>query len=256
MVDFGPTASDYAQHRAGFPAELYHRLESRDIARPGLRALDLGTGTGNLALGLAKRGLHVTGLDLSAKLLAEAARAAAAGHVQLELVEARAEATGLTSGGFDLVTAGQCWHWFDRAAAARETWRLLGSGGTVVIAHLDWLAFGDNLVARTLATVEACGGRWPPDVLALAHEGLYPTWTRDLREAGFTGVETFSFDLDLHYTKESWRGRMRASAAVGGSLEPHRVEAFDRALERELGGDPDRLAVPHRVFAAWARKPS
>ena len=36
-----------------------------------------------------------------------------------------ANRVGLASEAFDIVAAGQCWHWFDRAAAAREALRLL-----------------------------------------------------------------------------------------------------------------------------------
>ena len=46
MVDFGPTAGDYARHRAGFPPELFNRLEAGHWCEPGHRALDLGTGPG------------------------------------------------------------------------------------------------------------------------------------------------------------------------------------------------------------------
>ena len=56
-ADFGKTADDYARHRAGYPDWLFERLMRRGLARPGMRALDLATGTGYLARGLAQRGL-------------------------------------------------------------------------------------------------------------------------------------------------------------------------------------------------------
>jgi 2-polyprenyl-3-methyl-5-hydroxy-6-metoxy-1,4-benzoquinol methylase len=68
-VDFGRTAPDYARHRAGFPEAFFERLLEARIVRPGLRLLDLGTGTGTLARGFAKRGLEVTGLDIAPALL-------------------------------------------------------------------------------------------------------------------------------------------------------------------------------------------
>ena len=77
-VDFGKTAADYATHRAGFPAVLFERLGALGIGLPGQRILDLGTGTGSLARGFARRGAAVTGLDPSAALLAQARRLDAA----------------------------------------------------------------------------------------------------------------------------------------------------------------------------------
>ncbi|MSQ14187.1 MAG: class I SAM-dependent methyltransferase [Dehalococcoidia bacterium] len=54
--------------------------------KPGAEVLDLCCGQGRHAVLLAKRGLRVTGLDLSPELLALARQAAASERVQLELV--------------------------------------------------------------------------------------------------------------------------------------------------------------------------
>ena len=112
-VDFGKTADDYARHRAGFPGSFFQRISDLGIARPGLRALDLGTGTGTVARGLAQLGLSVTGLDPSDDLTAQARALDAAAGVEIDYVTAKAEDTGQPEGHFDLVTAGQCWHWFE-----------------------------------------------------------------------------------------------------------------------------------------------
>jgi SAM-dependent methyltransferase len=52
----------------------YVRALQRVELPPGLEALDLGTGTGNLAAALAARGHRVTGLDFSERSLARARR--------------------------------------------------------------------------------------------------------------------------------------------------------------------------------------
>ncbi|MEA2680480.1 MAG: hypothetical protein QOK03_2202, partial [Candidatus Binataceae bacterium] len=62
-ADFGKTAADYGRHRAGFPDEFFERLGAMEIIRGGIRALDVGTGTGTIARGLVLRGCDVTGLD-------------------------------------------------------------------------------------------------------------------------------------------------------------------------------------------------
>src|SRR6202161_4415014 len=71
-IDFGKTAGDYAKHRAGFPDAFFERLAKIDVITAGKKALDLGTGTGTVARGLATRGLEVTGLDKSIPLMEQA----------------------------------------------------------------------------------------------------------------------------------------------------------------------------------------
>ncbi|MFP6729304.1 MAG: class I SAM-dependent methyltransferase [Alphaproteobacteria bacterium] len=149
-IDFGKTASDYGAHRAGFPEALYDRLAVFGIGKAGQRLLDLGTGTGALGRGFARAGCKVTGLDPSDALIEEAKRLdGEAGVTTTDYVIARAEETGFPDHAFDVVTAGQCWHWFDRPAAASEAARLLKPDGALVIAHFDWIPLPGNLAEAT-----------------------------------------------------------------------------------------------------------
>lgn len=251
--DFGATAADYGRHRAGFPDSLFERLRGFGIGLAGQALVDLGTGTGTLARGFAARGCRVTAIDPSPELMREARRLDAGAGVSVGYREARAEETGLESACADAVSAGQCWHWFDRPAAAREVARVLRPSGALVIAHFDWIPRRGNLVQATEQLIQAHNPKWGFADL----QGLYPAWLRDLGDAGFRELESFSYDVDVPYGAEAWRGRVRASAGVGASLDPERVAAFDRALAALLRERfPDSLlAVPHRVFALVARAP-
>ncbi|WP_260460264.1 hypothetical protein [Streptomyces sp. WAC04114] len=62
----------------------------------------------------------------------------------------------------------------------------------------------------------------------------------------------FSFDLDVPYPPEAWRGRIRA----GAGLPPDEVERFDDALGRMLRGrfPGDVVQVPHRTWAVVATR--
>ena len=247
-ADFGKTASDYGRHRAGFPDEFFDRLAASGILRAGMRALDLGTGTGTIARGLAIRGCEVTGLDRSAPLMEQAAELDRGAGVVVNYVNAAAEETGLPVANFDLVTAGQCWHWFDRPRAATEARRVLKPGGKLVIAHFDWIPLPGNMIEATEKLIEKHNPKWKFG----GGLGIYPNWPRDMAVAGFKNIETFSFDLDATYTHEAWRGRIRASAGVGASLAPQAVAAFDDELRAMLAErwPADPMLVLHRVFAA------
>ncbi len=252
-VDFGRTARDYGRHRAGFPEALFERLARFQVGVPGQRILDLGTGTGSLGRGFARRGCRVTGLDISPEIEAEAARLDAAAGVEIDYLVAPAEDTGLAGESFDVVSAGQCWHWFKRDRAAAEAFRLLVRGGRLVIAYLDWLPLRGNVVAATERLIET----YNPDWRYGGGTGVHPTWLADVAEAGFGEIESFSFDTVVPYSHEAWRGRIRASAGVGASLPDDLVAEFDaeheRLLKERFHDEP--LEVPHRVFAIVGRKP-
>ena len=250
-VDFGRTAQDYARHRQGFPERLFERLSTMDVGLPGQRLLDLGTGTGTLGRGFARRGCIITGLDPAASLMEEARRLDKEAGVSVDYVVGRAEETGLPDGSFDVVSAGQCWHWFDRPRAAREAYRLLRTGGRLVIAHYDWLPLPGTVVEATEQLILRHNPAWRGG----GGTGVYPHWPTDVAVAGFHDVEIFTFDEPAIYSREAWRGRIRASAGIAASLPPEQVEAFDRELADLLAErfPEDPLTTPHRVFALVCR---
>src|SRR5271168_2799705 len=159
-IDFGKTAGDYAKHRAGFPDAFFERLRSMDVIRAGMKALDLGTGTGTVARGLASHGLEVTGLDKSTALMEQAKLLDAEAGVAVRYLERTAEATGFPDRRLDLVTAGQCWHWFKRDEAAREARRVLKPGGHLVICHFDWIVLPGNLADITENLIRSYNPAW------------------------------------------------------------------------------------------------
>jgi SAM-dependent methyltransferase len=124
-VDFGRTATDYAAYRANFPEGFFPRLADMRVGLDGQRVVDFGTGTGTVARGFARRGCVVTGVDPARAMLAEAGRLDVEAGLRVAYRLGRAEDTGLDSGCWDVVAAGQCWHWFDRPRAGEEARRLL-----------------------------------------------------------------------------------------------------------------------------------
>ena len=158
--DFGATAEDYRKHRAGFPDSLFERLGPMGIGRPGQEIVDLGTGTGSLARGFARRGCRVIGIDPDSRLLAQARELDGEAGVEVDYRIGRAEETALAAESIDVVAAGQCWHWFDRAAAAREASRILRPDGRILIAHSNRCSKSDSLQTSWGCTI-ASSRSWP-----------------------------------------------------------------------------------------------
>jgi SAM-dependent methyltransferase len=251
--DFGLTSEDYARHRAGFPDSLFKRLSAYGIGMQNQSLVDLGTGTGSLARGFAARGCKVIGIDPAEEMLKAARNLSEDSGLQVDYRVASAENTNLANASADIVSAGQCWHWFDRIKAAKEALRILKPSGKVLIAHFDWLPLSGNVVRATEELIELHNPDWNMG----GGVGMHPQWLTDLGEAGFQNIETFTYDMDEPYTPRAWQGRIRASAGVGGTLPSAKVEQFDEALGKLLGEHfPEAiLKIPHRVFAVIAHAP-
>jgi SAM-dependent methyltransferase len=248
-TSFGVAASDYGTFRAGFPDSIFDRLAVFGIGVMSQTVVDLGTGTGTLARGFALRGCRVIGVDPDERMLAKARQLDQRMSLNITYVNGRAESTELEDGTADVVTAGQCWHWFDRRRAIAEVLRILKPGGKVAIAHFDWLPLAGSMVEATEELIQQYNPQWHLG----GGLGMYPQWLPELSEAGLRNIETFSYDVDVPYTPEAWRGRIRASAGVA-ALETETVRLFDQDLRALLAArfSASIFAVPHRVFAIVA----
>src|SRR5262245_3577488 len=246
-TNFGAAAEDYAKFRAGFPDSFFDRLAAFGIGPPGKVVVDVGTGTGTLARGFAMRGCKVIGVDPDDRLLNQARQLDAMASVTIDYKLGYAEAIPLADESADVVAAGQCWHWFDGPKSAREFARVIRPDGHVAVAYFSWLPLPGNVVEATERLIMKHNPNWHFG----GGNGVDFSSVPHLYAAGFSGFETFSYDLAVPYSPEAWRGRIRASAGIGASLPPDQVESFDtelaRLLEESFPGDV--LRVLHRVFA-------
>ncbi len=134
---FDRIAKVYDPLNSVMTAGLHHRWRARaaDLARvgPGSRALDVATGTGDLAVELARRGAEVVGVDFSERML-ELARAKAPG---IRFESGNALELPYADGEFDAVTVGfgaRNFDDLDRGLA--ELARVTRPGGRVVVLEI------------------------------------------------------------------------------------------------------------------------
>ena len=134
---FDRIAGVYDRMNSVMTAGMHHRWRERaaDLARvgPGSQALDVGTGTGDLAIELASRGAAVTGLDFAPAMLEVARRKAP------EIAFERGDALALPHGDgeFDAVTVGfGARNFSDLDRGLREMARVTRAGGRVVVLEI------------------------------------------------------------------------------------------------------------------------
>ncbi len=119
------------------------------IGKPGQRILDLGSGTGVLPRHLYAQGVRFTVTDISPEQIAVAKSLAAAGGMDMSFCVCSAEDTGFADGSFDIVTAVQCFRYFDTARAVPEIARVLDRGGRFCRIDMEWLPHEDKVAALT-----------------------------------------------------------------------------------------------------------
>jgi SAM-dependent methyltransferase len=133
----------------------------------GRRVLDVGCGTGRVAVALAEEAHEVVGVDPSDAMLAEA-RARSDGGIVFE--HARAEALPFSDERFDRAVARLVVHLVDRARALPELRRVLAPGGRVVIATFRPEHFERIWLARYFPSLGAIDRARFPDPALLGDE--------------------------------------------------------------------------------------
>jgi SAM-dependent methyltransferase len=133
---------EHFDHAIGSPAErdawnrVFDLVEGR---RQSLDVLDIGTGTGFLALALAARGHAVTGIDLSPRMIERARRHAAARELAIEFQVGDGSSPPFPETTFDLLISRHVFWVLPDKPAVLATWRrLLRPDGCLAILDGDW----------------------------------------------------------------------------------------------------------------------
>lgn len=125
--------SAYDRISAGIADSLEHCV-LRLAPMPGERILDVATGTGWTSRLVARRGAHVTGIDIAADLVAAAQATAAAQSLSIDYHIGDAEALPFDDGAFDAVVSTVGVMFVSRPDdAARELARVVKPGGRLAL---------------------------------------------------------------------------------------------------------------------------
>ncbi|UED83882.1 class I SAM-dependent methyltransferase [Streptomyces profundus] len=239
----GQVAAYYARYRRGYPAEVVDALASAFGLTDRDAVLDLGCGTGQLALPLAARVGSVVGMDPEPDMLrlarAEGARRGV-GNVSWVLGgDNDVPALGALLGGRGLAATviGQALHWMRPApllAALRRVTR--PGGGVAVLANGTPLWLQDDAWSLALRSeLEAYFGR--PLVATCGTAATErERYAEELRGAGFAEVRE---------TSVAYRAPLSFDELVGGVCSalprdrlPTDVDAFAARLRRALPPAP------------------
>lgn len=127
---FGEVAEEYDRIRPDYPEELVDDVLAY-AAVAGVRALEVGAGTGKATLAFAKRGIGITAIEPDEAMAAVLTRRV--------LIQPNVSVTVssfeeyLPSRPFGLVFSAQAWHWTDPAVRWQKAAAALASGGALAL---------------------------------------------------------------------------------------------------------------------------
>jgi SAM-dependent methyltransferase len=225
-------------HIATFTTFVAGHLARFAGVRENEKVLDVGTGTGVVAVTAAVKGAHVTGLDLTPELIEQAKANASLAVVTVDWRVGDAEALPFADGTFDVVTS-QFGHMFAPRpeVATREMLRVLKPGGRIAFA--TWPP--EQLVGRSFAL----GAKYIPPPPGVAPVGQWGD-PNVVRERLGSSVNGLLFERGVL----PWPA---LSARHYRAMQEANVGPFIRA-QQALKGDPKRLAEYNREFDELVRQ--
>lgn len=154
---FSTGSAGYARYRPHYPDTLYRWLLEQ---APGNRhAVDVATGTGQAATGLARHFRRVSAFDLSPSQVRLAEPAAGVSYAA-----APAERLPVLDADADLVTVAQALHWLDLDAFYAEVRRVLVPGGVLAAWTYDRLQVDPGVDAVIeYFYMQVVRADWPPE---------------------------------------------------------------------------------------------
>lgn len=217
---------------------------------PGQNILDLGTGTGVLPRNMARFGGDWTGVDNSPQQIAQAKQLVQQQGLSIPFFCLSAEETEFPPRSFDVITACQCFHYFDHQKLAPKVSQMLKPGGRLVVLYLNWLPYEDEIAQKTEELVLKYNPQWTG-----GGETRHPLTIPEAYSLYFEAEPQILFDLPVPFTRESRAGRILACRGIGASLSPEEIRAFDREhrlLLEQIA--PERFTVLHLAVMACLKK--
>jgi len=228
----------YARFRRGYPVSFYKHIIKIFKLNKESRALDLGTGTGQIAIPLSRIVKEVVAIDPDGEMLREGKSLALKKRISnIIWVKARAEDISNKLGFFDVTTIGASFHWMDQDKVLEEVYKIANEGGGIV------------LVSNTSSIHRNRGNdAWKDVVLETIKKYLgekrragkgYFNETKDryedvLARSRFTALETFKDKYVQKWDVDSIMGFLYSTSYAARWLFGNHIEEFENDLKKSL----------------------
>jgi SAM-dependent methyltransferase len=226
--------------RPGYPEEVFEDLAALARLRPGSRILELGCGTGQATVPLARRGFEVVAVELGAGM-ANVARRNLAAFPAVDIVSAAFEEWPLPSAPFDAVVAATSFHWLDPEVRLAKVADALRPEGALAVIATHHVAGGD---ASFFAEAQRCYEMWMPGTA----QGLRLPNARDVSHhdgddfeasGSFTNAVFRRYERELTYTTREYRDLLLSYSghrALASDAREGLLACIGKLIDTRFGG--------------------
>lgn len=248
--DFGRVSDDYARFRDIYPDVFYQKIVDRGLCIKGQDVLDIGSGTGVLPRNLYRYGANWTAADISKEQIKTAKRLSEDQHIRY--LVSSAEDLDFPDHSFDVITACQCYFYFDTKKLAPVLHHLLKPSGKLVILYMAWLPYEDEVAKRSEAIALKYSPHWSG-----AGETEHPITVDEYTSQYFDVIDEEVYRLKVPFTRDSWHGRMKTCRGIGASLSKEEFDRWDKEHAQMLKECfPEQFDVLHYAALAVLEKKS
>jgi len=202
---FNSAADLYQRARPEYPTELFDVLVDSTGIDAGSALLEVGCASGKATLPLARRGFHITAIEIGTEL-ATAARRNLADYPNVHVANSAFELWSPDAGRFDLVFAATAWHWMNPVTRYQRAWELLRPGKYLAFwSALHVIPEGGDPFFTDIQNVYATIGASSTDGDRPPRPGELRDHTNEISTTGlFDNISVRHFDWEVTYTADEY----------------------------------------------------
>jgi len=237
---FDAAARLYDKFRPGYPEPLFDDLVEQSGLPEGRRILEIGPGTGQATLPLARRGFAILGLELGASM-ARVCRKNTHEFANVEILNTAFEDWEVEPEGFDLALAATAFHWIPYKPAHTRCAKALKHRGSLALLW-NFVDIPDNKFYNGL---RALYRRIAPGMrLSLPPELRIERQRKKIVSSGLFGpVTVLRYPWQSEYTADRYIGLLKTMSDHAILAPPVRRDVF-RAIRKLIADNGGAFIRP------------
>lgn len=237
--DWGKASKDYAKYRDIYPNEFYQKIIDLGYCKENQKILDLATGTGVLPRNMYMYGGKWTGVDIAENQIKYAKKLSEG--LDIKYIVSQVEKLEFEENTFDVITACQCFMYFDKNILLPKIHKWLKPNGHLLIMFMNWLPYESEIAYKSEELVLKYNPSWSGKG-STRSEIETPDWLDDM----FTVSNKIAFDINVKFTRDTWHGRIKACRGIGtGALTKEEIAKWETEHKAMLSSYPEKFTIPH-----------